>query len=292
MKLDYINQILKDARFPAITEDEVAELDGADALAGFETHLLGLEAGAEGARGAVELLLRAVSKSTRNGLVEIGFSTTTKQLLAIVRKEGMTPFRALHAIRTGQPAREEALAYLGRLGLKKVVLPAKSGPAKRTDAPYYNFKIYSTGAALCISEARTRSTNEHTVQIEGANVLAGQGTNDRKFDWQRKIILQLDVQECYQLLAVLEGMVDKVKFVGHGNGHDKGMYLDDQGHRYFVRLVQPSRQTVALPVTPVDAARLASLLYVQLERNQPGLSMEALHLVLRRMVAMNSAVGA
>lgn len=117
-----------------------------------------------------------------------------------------------------------------------------------------------------MAEARTRTGNLHTIQIEGAGLLAGNGR--KTFDWQNKIIIQLTVQEAYQTLAIFENKLKSVKFDGHRSRHDKSLHIEFQANHYFVKLIQRGRPAVAVQVRAVDALQVVSLLYKQIRLNK------------------------
>ncbi|MGI4890871.1 MAG: hypothetical protein ACRYGJ_17550 [Janthinobacterium lividum] len=153
------------------------------------------------------------------------------------------------------------------------------------EPPYYSFKIFGSAAALCVSEARTRSSNQHTIQVEGAQALGGGGAR-REFDWENKIIIQLTVQEAYLTLALFENLIPSVRFDGHGRTHDKSLHIDFQDSHYFVRVIQRGRAAVALPVTAVDAIRIVALLYKQLLANDKHLRIDDIRALVARMASI------
>ena len=138
-----------------------------------------------------------------------------------------------------------------------------------------------------MSEARTRSTNQHTIQIEGALALGGGGAR-REFDWRNKIIVQLTVQEAYLCLALFENLIPSVKFDGHGRAHDKSLHIDFQDSHYFVRVFQRGRPAVALPLRAVDTIQIVALLYRQMLANEPHLQIADIRSLVARMASMTS----
>lgn len=163
---------------------------------------------------------------------------------------------------------------------------AALAPTARTDPPYYSFKIFGAAAALCVCEARTRSGNQCTIQIEGAQLASTGG--HKQFDWQNKIIVQLTVQEAYLTLALFENLIPSVKFDGHGRTHDKSLLIEFQESHYFVRLIQRGRAAVAVQVRAVDAVQVVALLYKQLLTNEPHLGIEDLRAMVKRIATMMS----
>ncbi len=138
-----------------------------------------------------------------------------------------------------------------------------------------------------MSEARTRRSNQHTIQIEGALVL--EGGQRKEFDWRNKIVVQLTVQEAYLALALLERFIPIVKFDGHGYAHDKSLHMSVQESHYFVRVMQRGRAAVAVPVRAADAVPIQALLYKQLIANEPHLRIEDVCTMVERMAQMVKA---
>lgn len=108
----------------------------------------------------------------------------------------------------------------------------------------------------------------HTIQIEAAGALG----NSRQFDWHSKIILQLSEQECYELAALLQGHTSSLAFKEHGTRHDKALYIERQSGKLFFKVVQEGRSVLALPVPAFNAMPLMNLLFGQIQKNHPNLS--------------------
>lgn len=94
------------------------------------------------------------------------------------------------------------------------------------------------------------------------------------------------MQEAYLTLALFENLLPSVKFDGHGYAHDKLLHLEFQDSHYFAKLVQRGRSPVSVPVTPVDALRIVSLLYKQLLANEPHLRIDDIRGQVTRMAMM------
>ena len=288
MKVSEIAVILDQAKLPALTREQLHELAGSDAGKGFGLALRAFAAGDVAQRDALEATVRAVDPRVRATLRGLGASAALDELVAIARKEQRRFFDAVEAIAQRSARAAGARRYLVELG----VVPAlTSSPAAEraavapAAAPYYSFHIFGSSAALCISEARTRKGNRHTVQIEGAIALGGAGGR-RAFDWPNKITVQLTVQECYQVLALLENKLRSLKFDGHGREHDKSLRIEFQDSHYFVRLIQRNRTAVSVPVSAVDAIPIVSLLYKQLLANEPHLAVSHIQTMTDRLASM------
>ena len=285
MKVSEITAILAQAELPALTRDQLLELAGSDAGSDFGQALRAFSAGDRTQRDMLEATVRALAPGVRATLRNLGASVSLDQLLTVARKEQRRFFDALDAIAQRSPRAAGARHYLGGLGLIPALPPV--GTTEPAIPPYYSFKIFGAGAALCIAEAQTRATRQYTVNIEGAVVLGDGAT--KTYDWPNKIVVQLTVQEAYQVLALFENRIRSLKFDGHGRAHDKSLQIEFQDSHYFVRLIQRGRAAVAVPVRAVDAIPLVSLLYKQLLRNEPHLRIDDIRMMVDRMAEMTAS---
>lgn len=286
MKISEISAILAQAGLPALAREQLLELAGCDAGRDFGQALRAFSAGDVAQRDVLEATVRALAPGVRASLHNLGASTPIDQLLTIARQEQRRLFDALDAIAQRSPRAAGARHYLAGLGLIPVLPTA--GASEPALPPYYSFKIFGAGAALCIAEAQTRATRRYTVNIEGAVGLGGGVT--KSYDWPNKIVVQLTVQEAYQVLALFENKIRSLKFDGHGHAHDKSLQIEFQDSHYFVRLIQRGRAAVAVPVRAVDAIPLVSLLYKQLLRNEPHLRIDDIRMMVDRMAGMTASL--
>jgi len=285
MKLSEITSILAEASLPPVSRDQLLELAGTHAGKQFQAALLGFAGGDRQRRDEIEAVVRALDPDVQDTLRRLGSTSTIDQVVAAACREQRRFFEAVDAIVQQSSRAGAARLYLTELGMVPVA------PAPRSDVgaatPYYSFKIFGSAAALCVAEATTRTGNQHTVNIEGAIALGTEG-GSKAFDWPNKIVVQLTVQEAYQVLALLENRLRSVRFDGHGRAHDKSLQVEFQDSHYFVRLIQRHRPAVAVPVRPVDAIPFISLLYKQLLRNEPHLCIEHIRMMVDRMAEMAS----
>ena len=287
MKLAEILDILSTARLPALTKDQLLVLAATDAGKAFGDDLRAFAAGDRTRHDDLAAVAFSLAPAVKATLEKLGYQFQIETLIEIAKVEKDRLFAALDAIQTesesGSTRRTAAISYLSTSGLQRVAgQPATS--KNDAPAPYYSFKVYGSAAALCISEARTRSNNQHTIQIEGAGLIVS--AVQKTFDWQSKIIVQLTVQEAYQVLALFENKLRSLRFDGHGARHDKSLQIEYQQSHYFVRLIQKGKPALALPVRAVDALPIVSLLYRQLLRNDPHLGIADVRGMVDRMVAM------
>jgi hypothetical protein len=283
MKLSEITNILTTAGLPALSRDQLLELANSGAGKRFEAALLAFAAGDRKQRDELEATVRVLAPKTRSTLQRIGGQLPVNQLVTLACKEQRRFFGAIDAIAMRTPRAAAARTYLAGLGAAAAV--SNNTPAPAADPPYYSFKIFSSAAALCIAEATTRAERKHTINIEGAVALAGGGAR-KTFDWPNKIVVQLTVQEAYQVLALLENKIRSLRFDGHGREHDKSLQIEFQDSHYYFRLIQRGRAAVAVQVRAVDSFQIVSLLYKQLLRNESHLQIADIRAMVDRMVMM------
>jgi hypothetical protein len=283
MKLSEITNILTTAGLPALSRDQLLELASSGAGKRFEAALLAFAAGDRKQRDELEATVRVLAPKTRSTLQRIGGQLPVNQLVTLACMEQRRFFGAIDAIAMRTPRAAAARTYLAGLGAAAAV--SDNTPAPAADPPYYSFKIFSSAAALCIAEATTRAERKHTINIEGAVALAGGGAR-KTFDWPNKIVVQLTVQEAYQVLALLENKIRSLRFDGHGREHDKSLQIEFQDSHYYFRLIQRGRAAVAVQVRAVDSFQIVSLLYKQLLRNESHLQIADIRAMVDRMVTM------
>jgi hypothetical protein len=289
MKLSIILETLASARLPSVTSEQLQHLVGTAEGKAFADDLKWFAAGEAGRREQLATVVNALAPGVRRTVEQLGFQFDLPAIIAAAKLDGCAGIETIKAANANPGNRARAVAYLQVAGLQVATRTAAAAPAPAPaapiEAPYYSFKIFSGGAALCVSEARTRSSNQHTIQIEGALAL---GAGRREFDWQNKIIVQLTVQEAYTTLALFENLIPSVKFDGHGRAHDKSLHIDFQESHYFVRVIQRGRAAIALPVRPVDTIQIVALLFRQLIANEPHLQIADVRALVARMASMTA----
>jgi hypothetical protein len=288
MKLSTILETLAAARLPSVTAEQLQHLVGTAEGKTFANDLKWFAAGETGRRDQLAAVVHALTPGVRRTVEQLGFQFDLPAIIAAAKLDGSAGIDTIKAANANPGIRARAVAYLKGAGLQVTnrTSAAAPAPAMPVEPPYYSFKIFASTAALCMSEARTRAGNQHTIQIEGALALSG-GSARREFDWQNKIIVQLSVQEAYMALALFENMIPSVKFDGHGRAHDKSLHIDRQELHYFVRVIQRGRAAIALPVRAVDSIQIVALLYRQLLANEPHLQIGDIRALVARMASMD-----
>jgi len=286
MKLSTILETLASARLPSVTSEQLRQLVGTAEGKAFADDLRWFAVGETKRHQQLAAVVHALAPGVRRTVEQLGFQFDLPAIIAAAKLDGCAGIETIMAANANPGNRARAVSYLQGVGLQVGSSVTAAAPAPPIDPPYYSFKIFGSGAALCVSEARTRSSNQHTIQIEGALTLGG---GRREFDWQNKIIVQLTVQEAYTALALFENLIPSVKFDGHGRAHDKSLHIDFQESHYFVRVIQRGRAAIALPVRPVDTIQIVALLFRQLIANEPHLQIADVRALVARMASMTAS---
>lgn len=288
MKLSTILATLSAARLPSVTSEQLQHLVGTAEGKAFAEDLKWFAAGELGRRQHLAAVVHALAPGVRRTVEQLGFQFDLVAIIAAAKLDGSADINTIKAASANPGSRARAVAYLHGAGLQLAISTAapETAQAAPIKPPYYSFKIFGTAAALCISEARTRAGNQCTIQIEGA---LGLGVGGRRhYNWQNKIIVQLTVQEAYLALALFENKLKSVRFDGHGVQHDKSLHIDFQERHYFVRMTQRGKAVVAVPVSPVDALQVVSLLYKQIRTNDPHLEIAQIRMFTERLAQMTN----
>lgn len=287
MKLSSILEILASARLPSVTGEQLRHLVGTAEGKAFADDLRWFAAGETRRRQQLSSVVNALAPGIRRTIEQLGFQFDLTAIIAAAKLDDSAGIETIKAANANPGNRVRAVSYLQSIGLQAATRTLSTPPALAApmEPPYYSFKIFGSSAALCVTEAHTRTGNQCTIQVEGALVLNANGGR-KVFDWQNKIIIQLTVQEAFLTLALFENLIPSVRFDGHGRTHDKSLHIDIQDSHYFVRVIQRSRAPIAVPIRPVDGIQVVTLLYKQLMLNDPHLKIEDIKNMVVRMAAM------
>lgn len=141
--------------------------------------------------------------------------------------------------------------------------------------------IYGGRGALAFEPCKSRAGRL------ALSVDAAVSTGVRQYNWRQKIVVQLTEKEMLLLYAVLRGYLTHFEATAHGEANDKSFRIENQGHKFFVKVAQKGRPMVALPVEPPDAAMLTLAVGNALVKSQPVLaSIEGLDNVVEPMTRM------
>lgn len=152
---------------------------------------------------------------------------------------------------------------------------------ERKDRNMLSVKCYGGKAALSIENDENRAGTEFRISVQGAPAVGPQ-----KYDWSKKVVLQLTEAECIKTLAVLMGVMPKFEAQNHGPENDKMFSIEVQSSgKFFGKVAQKNKGLFAVPIEPVDAVKVAGLICRQLVMNQPWLDANGLQNLIRGVMA-------
>lgn len=276
--LNALNAILKDNKFPLLSEEQGNSLFMT--TQGKQLSSI-LEASGRLPLDQIECMVRAVSPTAINGLHKAGFVYQTQEIMDVALSEKKNLFAALHAVVSNSSQASASKSYLDLLGFKKISSPP---PNLASAPPYYSFHVYAKKGAICFSEAQSRK-KVYTINVEAATAVESGAST--QYDWSNKIVLQLSSNELFLIMAMLNGKLPQLSFTGHGTLHDKVMELSIQSTNYFLRIMQRGRSAVSVPMQPADALNLTALLYKQIKLNFPHLGKDEIASMESQLVRMH-----
>lgn len=148
--------------------------------------------------------------------------------------------------------------------------------------------VYGKKAALQLSESRTRRNEDYTVMIEGAVRSNPSNPSDKTFNWEKKIALQLTLNELPLFIAVLNGYIGAVEFANHGADNTKSLRIALQDKNFFISLSAKDHPVTPVPVSFMDGLLLSHFALNEYLRNYPNLSADAaLNTIARVAQEMN-----
>ena len=166
-----------------------------------------------------------------------------------------------------------------------VTQPAQNGDGAPREFEY-TMHVYGGKAALCFEPTTTRG-DDFTVALDSATSNA-----PRQYDWKSKLRVQLTRDELPVVAGVLLGLIPSCEYKNHGANNDKGFSIEDQGNKLFVRTWAKDHPVRAVPMTPEDAYRIATLFLRQLGLNAPWMTASDIIQTIRMVVARRVASGA
>jgi len=138
---------------------------------------------------------------------------------------------------------------------------------------YSSFKAYGGKSALSFEKDKGKD-GDARVSVQGAPCIG-----ERKYDWSKKIVVQLSDRECRMLFAVLAGVIPKFEASQHGPAKDKTFSIEAQASgKFFAKVAQAKSADgktggmFAVPIEPVDASYFAGLVLRQLKANAPEMT--------------------
>lgn len=239
----------------------------------------------------LELVFKSVSDYTLNELRTNGLPHSFGEILSIQLTDKRLFLKAVKAL-SNDETRLSALAFL-REKLSSVVArhPKVCNDVDHADSEieYYSHHVYGTKFALCFSAGVAADQKSKVVNVDGAPATAA-----RKYDWTRKIAIQLKMEELYKLLAVLQLKLDFARFSNHGPLRDKHFTVTAQRARgtFLATLSQRSKENMAVEIPATTAISIASMVLRQVFDAHPHLDRETLFQLLATMMSPECVVDA
>ncbi|PLT26015.1 hypothetical protein [Pseudoalteromonas sp. MelDa3] len=103
---------------------------------------------------------------------------------------------------------------------------------------YTMFPVYSKRAALQFKLSETRKSQGRnfsfdTIMIEGAVRINPNDHSDKRYDWSKKLSVQIMLTELPVVIAVFLGITTSCQFMNHGQNKDKGFNFERQEDGLF-----------------------------------------------------------
>lgn len=143
--------------------------------------------------------------------------------------------------------------------------------------------VYGNKAALYFGCDDTRAGSE-TIAVDGAMSVA-----PRKFDWSKKLRIQITRADLPTVAAVFFGLLPKVELSNYGADNTKRLSVENQGKNYFLNMTAKGYSQIAVPISASDVFEIRSLFLRQLLANRPEIGVEGILANLKCHAAMLKA---
>ncbi|MEH6815860.1 MAG: hypothetical protein V7683_04865 [Pseudoalteromonas distincta] len=112
------------------------------------------------------------------------------------------------------------------------------GQNQENERDYTMFPVYSKRAALQFKLSETRKSQGRnfsfdTIMIEGAVRINPNDHSDKRYDWSKKLSVQIMLTELPVVIAVFLGITTSCQFMNHGQNKDKGFNFERQEDGLF-----------------------------------------------------------
>lgn len=244
----------------------------------------------EDARKAVDAMPSSATLAMRERLQRVGGGTDAEDDLAWLATWSAQAKQQTDTSTPVAPKSNETRPGGNTIAGPKVRQPT---PAKEHPASHH---VYSSKAALCV-EATTAGASEHpndeatgkpfhTLQLELAPAIPG-----KRYDWGRKIIVQLTKRELHLFIGTLFGWIKCLEFAFHGPANDKTLRFEDQDGHLYVNVKQGKR-AIAVPVGAEEMFAITAMAVAALGKNAPELDSQTLLQICKRAAHLyNQSVG-
>ncbi|MEC9412589.1 MAG: hypothetical protein VX829_07920 [Pseudomonadota bacterium] len=128
--------------------------------------------------------------------------------------------------------------------------------------------VYGSKAALYFAYDKTRDEDD-TIAIDGAVSVA-----PRKYDWNKKLRIQITRSDLPNVAAVMFGLLKKVELSNYGADNTKRLMIENQGKNYFLNMSAKDYNQIAVPISASDIFEIRGLILAQLMKNRPEIGVE------------------
>ena len=145
-------------------------------------------------------------------------------------------------------------------------------------------KVFGTKSALHFELDQVRGPDEdvrrHTMRVEAAKKVSGE---EKRFDWDNKIIFQFTRQELALVAAALLGWLPRMRFTRPKT--DKWCEFEVQPGKLFVKVAQ-GRRVMAVPIEGSDLYEIALIGQRALALNDPDVAPSTIFETLKQISAL------
>lgn len=137
-----------------------------------------------------------------------------------------------------------------------------SAPRVPEESPYDQKACFGRDTAIQFERCVNNQGTNYTVNIAIAK--ANGGTTRSGVNWNDKIIMMCTPKEVQLILAVMRGVLPKVRFAGHGQGNDKWMEVEETADQYAGAIrftIARKDETRRVNVGPDDVGEVMSLFF-------------------------------
>lgn len=219
--------------------------------------------------------LMAVSELVSCSLRRLNMTPSMRERVLVFHSVGR-PLRSAFAA-LGKTSSTEAESKAAEAFVRQCFAMRPIFDANKITAKVHH--VYGSKSAVTF-ECSKGKDGRSCLQIEAAV----RTTKADRFDWERKIILQLSDDEVLQVLAVLRRWLNKVEIDNHGGMRDKRITLSAQPTGYLISVRQGNRARV-VPIPTFEAFSIVSLALKALMENAPHMGAEMILEMAREMAS-------
>ncbi|MCW0399355.1 hypothetical protein NB700_001911 [Xanthomonas sacchari] len=137
-----------------------------------------------------------------------------------------------------------------------------NAPRVPEESPYDQKACFGRDTAIQFERCVNNQGTNYTVNIAIAK--ANNGSTRGGVNWNDKIIMMCTPKEVQLILAVMRGVLPKVRFAGHGQGNDKWMEVEETSEQYAGAIrftIARKDETRRVNVGPDDVGEVMSLFF-------------------------------